>query len=132
MPGEIDLDKILESLNPELSEEEYIFCTSKNKIAKLRGLEPWAIIEEQEGTTYILERRKAESNKIDFESVFKRITITVYSSLNSVGLTAVISRWLSECGISANFVSGYYHDHVFVPIDRAEEAERIIMAIGNR
>ena len=129
MPGETDLDKILKSLNPELSEEEYIFCTYKNRSPKLIESDSWAIIQEQEGTTYILERRKAEKYQIEFESVFKRITIKIFSSLNAVGLTAVISRRLANLGISANIVSGYFHDHIFIPTEKANEAKRAIEEI---
>jgi hypothetical protein len=29
--------------------------------------------------------------------------------------------------ISVNPVSGFYHDHLFVPVDRAEEAMRLLV-----
>lgn len=131
MNGETNLDKILKSLNPEISVEEYIFCTYKDKFGKMIDLDPWAIIQEQEGTTYIIERRKAEKYKIEFESVFKRITIKIVTSLNAVGLTAVISKRLTNLEISANIVSGFYHDHIFVPTERAKEAKRAIEYSGD-
>ncbi|WP_036823971.1 ACT domain-containing protein, partial [Photobacterium sanctipauli] len=54
--------------------------------------------------------------------VFKGITLTVHSSLEAVGLTAAVATRLAEYSISANVVAAYYHDHVFVPVNRAEEA----------
>ena len=46
----------------------------------------------------------------------------MHSSLEAVGLLAEVARRLAAHGISVNVVSGYYHDHLFVPVDRAEEA----------
>ena len=51
-----------------------------------------------------------------------RIFLGVHSSLEAVGLTAVLSSRLAEAGISANVVAGLFHDHLFVPWDRREEA----------
>jgi hypothetical protein len=34
----------------------------------------------------------------------------------------VISRKLTEYGISANVIAAFFHDHVFVPSERALEA----------
>ena len=53
---------------------------------------------------------------------FRRITLTVHSSLEAVGLTASISAALAAEGISANVVAAYFHDHVFVPEERADDA----------
>jgi len=41
-------------------------------------------------------------------------------------LTAAVSHVLTGAGISANVVAGYTHDHVFVPLDRADDAMRAL------
>ena len=46
----------------------------------------------------------------------------MHSSLHAVGLTAAVAAELSRNFISANVVAGFYHDHVLVPSDQAEEA----------
>lgn len=46
----------------------------------------------------------------------------VHSSLEAVGLIATIAAKLKGCGISSNVVSGYFHDHIFVPLGREDEA----------
>ena len=50
------------------------------------------------------------------------ITLGVESELDSVGLTAAFSRALADQSISCNVVAGTYHDHLFVPLDRADAA----------
>jgi hypothetical protein len=50
------------------------------------------------------------------------ITLNVHSALDAVGFLAAVMKALSVRGISTNTVSAYYHDHLFVPSERAEEA----------
>jgi hypothetical protein len=50
------------------------------------------------------------------------ITISVHSSLEAVGLIAAISAKLKDVGVSANVVSGFYHDHIFVPDGKEDVA----------
>jgi hypothetical protein len=45
-------------------------------------------------------------------------------------LTARASTALARAGISANVVAGHYHDHFFVPDDRAGDALRILQALS--
>ncbi|CAL8584226.1 hypothetical protein XPA_009830 [Xanthoria parietina] len=52
----------------------------------------------------------------------RMISCEVHSSLEAVGFMAAISKCLTERGISANPVSGFYHDHLFVPDGREAEA----------
>jgi hypothetical protein len=53
----------------------------------------------------------------------------VHSSLDSVGLTAAVSGKLAAHGISANIIAGFYHDHVFVPRNKAQLALRLLTEI---
>lgn len=39
-----------------------------------------------------------------------------------MGLTAAVSAKLAAKGISANVIAAFYHDHIFVPVDKAELA----------
>jgi hypothetical protein len=50
------------------------------------------------------------------------ITLEVNSSLEAVGFMAVVAGKLAERGIGVNPVSGFWHDHCFVPLGREEEA----------
>ena len=122
MGGEEDLGILLRSMDPELRDADYVFCTMARGAQGLIDLDPWAMIQEKEGTTMILEKVVAERSGIPFQSVYRCITLNIHSSLDAVGLTAAVSSKLAKAGISANVVAAFYHDHVFVQKDRADEA----------
>ncbi|HEY9768965.1 MAG TPA: ACT domain-containing protein [Coleofasciculaceae cyanobacterium] len=50
------------------------------------------------------------------------ITLSVHSSLEAVSFLAAITAKLAEHKIGVNPVSAYHHDHLFVPVSRAQEA----------
>lgn len=54
------------------------------------------------------------------------ITLSVHSSLDAVGLTAAVARQLATGGISCSVVAGYFHDRLFVPIDKADLAVNLL------
>ena len=54
------------------------------------------------------------------------ITLTVHSDLHAVGLTAAVSAALAAEGISVNIVAAVSHDHLFVPVERADDAIAIL------
>ncbi|WP_341663320.1 ACT domain-containing protein, partial [Vibrio sp.] len=90
-------------------------------------LKPLASFIEAEGLTLVLEKAIAEKSGIDFEGVYRQITLTVHSSLEAVGLTAAVSTKLASKGISANVIAAYYHDHIFVPASKANAALAALM-----
>ena len=114
-----DLKQLLSSLKPKLNPNLYVFCSVEKTP---EGLRPLATFLEKEGTSLICERSEADVFNLTYDVVMKLITMEVYSSLEAVGMTAAISKALTEVGISANVVAAYHHDHVFVPEDKAELA----------
>jgi hypothetical protein len=128
MAGENDLEKLLDHMTPELMDGEYVFCSFQDaQYGDYSDLEPLVAIIESEGLTLIIPRLKADEKSIGYESVFKRITLKIHSSLDVVGFTAAFSAKLTEHGISTNVIAGYYHDHIFV---QREFAERAIGALN--
>ncbi|WP_299196649.1 ACT domain-containing protein [uncultured Erythrobacter sp.] len=79
--------------------------------------EPFATIREAEGTTFIM-----AADPTDEGPFFARITLSVHSDLEGVGLTAAVASTLAEAGIACNVIAAFHHDHLFVPWDRREEA----------
>ena len=128
MVGETNLSKLLVSMSPTLLEEEYVCCCIENATyGDFNELRPIATFSESEGLTLVVPKALADRNSLSYDSVFKGITLTVHSSLYAVGLTAAVSSKLAERGISANVIAAYYHDHIFV---QAECAEQAMAALG--
>ena len=50
------------------------------------------------------------------------ITLNVHSALEAVGFLAVIVPALAARGMGVNPVAGFFHDHLFIPSDKAEDA----------
>ena len=128
MTGETDLGIMLSTLSPQLMDGDYVFCTFPNATyGDHLELEPIASFDEREGLTLIVSKARADQRGLSYASVFRGITLTVHSSLDAVGLTAAFSAKLTEHGISANVVAGFYHDHIFV---QQEDAANAMSALG--
>jgi hypothetical protein len=123
MTGETNLKQLLASISPSLMDGEFVFCTFQDACyGDHAELEPIGAIREPEGLTLIVPLSKAVEHHLGYESVFRGITLGVHSSLEAVGLTAAFSSKLAEYGISANVIAGYYHDHLFVQCEHAQQA----------
>ena len=122
MSGIIELDELLRSMEPQLLETEFVFCTVSGSLADYVSLNPTATFIEAEGLTLVLEKGVAQNAGFQFEGSFRQITLTVHSSLEAVGLIASASAKLAAKGISANVIAAYYHDHIFVQSAKAEIA----------
>ena len=55
---------------------------------------------------------------------FAWLTLSIQSSLEAVGLTAAVSARLAERDIACNVLAGYHHDHLLVPVARADGRDR--------
>ncbi len=127
MTGEIDLQKLLNSMEPVLREHEFVFCSVSPEVAAELTLEVVCRFHEAEGITLIVLRSEAERCGLSFSYPCKMITLNVNSSLEAVGFLAAITTKLAAAGISVNPVSAYYHDHLFVP---AEKASQVMALLG--
>lgn len=129
--GGTDLRRLLSSLQPVLLKPDYVFCTVADAThADFRGLEPLASFLEDEGLSLILEQGVADRLGLIYASVFRAITLSVHSSLDAIGLTAAVAGKLADHGISANVVAASYHDHIFVPRDKAKKALALLAAMS--
>ena len=126
--GETNLQQLLKTMSPVLSQQEYVFVTFENsQHTDHVRLEPVATVMEKEGLTMVVVKNHADANSLQYTGVFRRITLEVHSSLEAVGLTAAFSNKLAQHGISANVIAGFYHDHIFV---QREFAENAMSALG--
>jgi hypothetical protein len=126
MPGERNLKTLLQNMNPEMHDGVFVFCSMSKDEEIPTTLTPVHIFREREGTAFIIRREEAEAAGLPHQCASRLITLTVHSSLEAVGFLAAITGRLAEAGISVNPVSAFYHDHLFVPEHRAEEALHLL------
>ncbi|MFD0858913.1 ACT domain-containing protein [Roseovarius aquimarinus] len=121
MTGEHDLKRLLAGMSPVLDEASYVFVTLPGREVP-EGLAPRMTMQEGEGTTIIVTREEAEAAGLDHVFECRMITLDVHSALDAVGFLARVTTRLADLGMGVNPVAGYYHDHLFVPTDRASDA----------
>jgi hypothetical protein len=115
MPGEIDLNTLLRTMRPALAEGEYVFCSLAPSAAGPVEARALAVFREAEGVTVVLPREEARQLGLADEPAWALLTLAVHSALEAVGFLAAVTRALAEAGISANAVSAFHHDHLYVP-----------------
>jgi hypothetical protein len=119
---------LLGALKPTLNNGVFVFSTLPVG-TDLSALSAVATFHEQEGTSVITS--EAEARRANLPVLFRSawITLGVNSDLNAVGLTAAVATALSNAGIPCNIVAAARHDHVFVPIELADQAMERLHAL---
>ena len=125
MAGGHDLGVLLASMAPELHDLPYGFATCKT----LPALTPFATVAEAEGLTVVAPLADLRAAGLEAEA-FARISLSVHSALEAVGLTAAMSGALARAGISANVIAGFYHDHIFVAWDDSAKAMQVLQGLS--
>ena len=132
MPGKTNLKEILHNINPRLLDETFVFITSIEPLEDLiNSLKPKATFLEDEGITLVINKKDADAHSLQYDAIFKCISLGVHSSLESHGLISTITRELTKHKISSNIFSGYFHDHIFVQDNLAAEALKVISSLEN-
>lgn len=125
MSGETDLATLFRTMTARLSEGIYVFVTLPDHDVP-DGIDTRMIFREEEGTTLILLRSEAEAASLPYEFPCRMITLNVHSALEAVGFIARIATELAREGMGVNPVAGYFHDHLFVPDGRQDDALRVL------
>ncbi|KAM0329871.1 hypothetical protein ACHAQA_004036 [Verticillium albo-atrum] len=128
--GEKSLKKLLATLTTVLEPATYVFVTLPTSSTPPPLSEIQMIFHESEGTTIIMKLASAKERAFKYEFPSRMITLNVHSSLEAVGFLAVITNKLAAKGMGVNPVSGYFHDHLFVPEGREEEALQVLKAVA--
>lgn len=120
-PGEMDLQTMLDSLDVARRPGTFTFVAveipTPGLLAAAHGM-----VKEGQLTTLVLPVESARRAGLPVVVEMAWLSLTVQSSLEAVGLTAAFSKILAEAGISCNVLAGYHHDHLLVPLDRADDA----------
>jgi hypothetical protein len=120
-----DLPGLLRSLSPRRREGAFVFVHVASG-DPLPDLAPLMTFQEAEGITMIVSQGQADAHGLKGSFPSTMITLEVRSALHAVGLLATVTSRLAAAGIAVNVVSAFHHDHLFVPLDRAEEALRLL------
>lgn len=125
------LPQLLSSMKAVLEDGVYAYVCLPHG-ADIHQLPYLATFREHEGITLILPEAVAREH--GFEVLFRCawIHLSVHSDLEAVGFTAAFSSALGEQGISCNVVAAAYHDHVFVPYEKAQQALACLHALSSQ
>jgi len=129
MAGETDLARMLSNMRPSMDDTVYVFVTTTSPFDDA-ALQPRMRFQETEGTTLIVTQAAAEAHGLAHEFPCRMITLNVHSALEGVGFLAAVTARLAAAGMGVNPVAGFYHDHLFVPEARAEDALAALHALA--
>ena len=116
--GETDLKRMLAALAPAVDARRFSFVLAAGAVLDSNA---FALIREDEATTLV---------RVDPDGDWARITLRIHSSLSSVGLTAAVATSLADRGIPANVIAASFHDHLFVPWARRDQALGALHALS--
>lgn len=129
MSGEMDLNELMRTLSAQIVEGVYVFATLPDGSVP-ENITYRMVFREVEGTTLVLLKTEAETYGLDYEFPCRMITLDVHSSLEAVGFIARIATELARHDMGVNPVSGFFHDHLFVPDGREQDAMQILKRIA--
>ncbi|GGD67437.1 ACT domain-containing protein [Lacimicrobium alkaliphilum] len=122
MAAERQLVTLIRQMQPVLDSRTFVFACLGNDGVIPAGLKPQMLFREQEGPTLITELREAQEHGLRYDFVSRMITLNIHSALDAVGFLACITSHLARSDMGVNPVSGFFHDHLFVPADKADLA----------
>ena len=129
MAGETELDTLLRTMSAKLVDGVFVFVTIDDH-AIPADLKPRRFFQEAAGTTLVLLKKDAEANDLAYEFPCRMITLEEHSSPEAVGFLARITTELAKHQMGVNPVSGFYHDHLFIPDGREQDALSVLEEIA--
>lgn len=124
-----DTATMISGMRPVLDDEIFHFCSipERSDPAIAAAL---AVFREDEGVSLVLSEREARRLDLPRTMPMRRITLSVFSALDGVGLTAAVAGVLAREAIPCNMVAAYHHDHVFVPTHLAGRALELLQDLA--
>jgi uncharacterized protein len=123
-----DLALLLRTLRPERQPGVWAYATCPHD-RDTAPMQPLATFREREALTVIAREENVRAAGVEPLFLCAWIALSVHSDLEAIGLTAAIAAALTARGISCNVVAAAYHDHLFVPVDRADEAIEALIVL---
>ena len=123
-----DREAMIAAMEPRLDTRHWRFVlVTPDNAPQLLGA-AIGTFREDEGVTAIVPAEIAEGLGIEGPD-FARITLTVHSDLEGVGLTAAVATALADGGIACNMVAAFHHDHAFVPVALGRRAMTVLKVL---
>ncbi len=128
--GETDLGRMLAGLTVTVRPGRFTVACADGPVTLGDGVE--ALVAEAEGPTVVatVEAARRHGWPVGFEAAW--LTLDVHSALEAVGLTAAVAAALADEGIPANVLAGFFHEHLLVPADRADDAVACLTGLRQR
>jgi len=122
---------MIAGMAPMRDPETWFFCTTNDKVLAAKAA-PHAltVFAEEEGQSLILPEVAARDLGFELEMPMTRITLSVHSALDGVGLTAAVASALARAHIPCNIVAAYHHDHAFVPSELTDQAMDVLIKLA--
>jgi predicted N-acetyltransferase YhbS len=128
MAGEKNLQALLAGMHPVQRTGEYVYVLWPHGRPLAPAIE--AAVREAEGLTVVLPRAEADKEGLSYDFVGAWITLEIHSALEAVGLTAAVSKALTDARISCNVLAGFHHDHLLVPVADAPRALEVLAELS--
>lgn len=114
-----DVSDLLRSIEPQVRPGEFVYVDGA---ALPDDVRPEMVIREEGGVSAIVTREVADSLALGYDFIGAWITIRATLDVDTAGKTAAVATVLARGGISVRIVSGTRHDHLLVPMHRADDA----------
>ncbi len=128
MADQTTLSEVLKALTVSCDDVTYGFVSVENTEFKFEeGM--LGTFQEKEGVTIVATNEYLAKNGLQPEALFAKVTVEIETSLQMVGLTAMLATKLAENNISANVIAGYFHDYIFVQYEMRQKALDVLNSL---
>lgn len=126
-----NLAQLLCSMEPVRNPGVYVFASLPHG-SDVSALQPVVTVQEREGITVVVDEAVAQTAQLQVLFRAAWITLNVHSDLQAVGLTAAFASALGQANISCNVIAGAFHDHIFVPVESADDAMTTLRSLQEK
>lgn len=121
---------MIAAMTPVLQPGAYVYVSTTDP-ALIGQLARTALasFREAEGLSLLIPLEAAQAHGQSTAQPMHCITLTVYSALDGVGLTAAVAGALAAEGIACNMIAACHHDHVLVPTADSGRAMAVLLSL---
>ncbi|PDP89358.1 acetyltransferase [Glycomyces fuscus] len=124
-----DLERLLAGTRILLRPGGYVFTTVSDGASLPEGVRPVVTVAEDEALTVVCPREEADAAGLPYENAAAWITLEAPAGAEAAALVAAAAAALTGAGLPHDVVSGFHHDHVFVPEEAGERAVAVLRAL---